>query len=575
MKRHAIYFALALAGAAFTLQAAPLPAMPDPSLPVSHFITQVNADKSITYRLFAPDARRVSIVTGATPDSFVSHDMTKAADGVWTWKSEPMKPNLYEYYFDVDGFRSVDTGSRYQKPQRQVNTSLILVPGSILDDREVAHGDLRTLTYHSKALNAERRLYVWTPPGYSGTGDPLPVLYFYHGFGDSGLSAIDQGRIPQIMDNLLAEGKIKPMLVVVPDTETDIPEAVAEDFPPQERRKTFYPLNAQAADKELMQDIIPLIDARFNVRKDADGRALAGLSQGGYQALVSGMNHLESFGWLATFSGVTTTTVPNAGVEAQLKQPDAINKQLRNFTVVVGEKDSVTEDYEEMSLVASHHVLGYITAPQRVNLAVTAGSTPKRMYEHLTAAVKGKAFYDRVHYYNFDEIPFRGQSREGVTISNLRQLFFTPAQIKEENIHKLTLDNAAQHDRQLEEAGGLDLMVLGLGADGHFCGNLPNTTRFHDQTVEVPIHGEMIALIANSEMGGDISAVPDSYVTMGPRSVMAAKNLLLIVSGAAKAHALKQVVEGPVSVQVPASVLKLHPSLVIIADKAAAAELQQ
>lgn len=83
----------------------------------------------------------------------------------------------------------------------------------------------------------------------------------------------------------------------------------------------------------------------------------------------------------------------------------------------------VTEDYEEMSLVASHHVLGYITAPRRVNLAVTAGSTPKRMYKHLTAAVKGKAFYDRVHYYNFDEIPFRGQSREGVTISNLRQLF--------------------------------------------------------------------------------------------------------------------------------------------------------
>lgn len=116
----------------------------------------------------------------------------------------------------------------------------------------------------------------------------------------------------------------------------------------------------------------------------------------------------------------------------------------------------------------------------------------------------------------------------------------------------------------------------GAGAGGRrpFCGNLPNTTRFHDQTVEVPIHGEMIALIANSEMGGDISAVPDSYVTMGPRSVMAAKNLLLIVSGAAKAHALKQVVEGPVSVQVPASVLKLHPSLVIIADKAAAAELQ-
>ncbi|MDS7905198.1 alpha/beta hydrolase-fold protein [Klebsiella pasteurii] len=342
MKRHAIYFALALAGAAFTAHAAPFPATPSAAIPVSQYITQVNGDKSITFRLFAPDAKRVSVVTGATPDTFVSHDMAKDEQGIWTWKSEALAPNLYEYYFDVDGFRSVDTGSRYQKPQRQVNTSLILVPGSILDDRAVAHGELRTLTYHSKALNSERRVYVWTPPGYTGTDEPLPVLYFYHGFGDSGLSAIDQGRIPQIMDNLLAEGKIKPMLVVVPDTETDIPEAVAENFPPQERRKTFYPLNAKAADKELMNDIIPLIDARFNVRKDADGRALAGLSQGGYQALVSGMNHLESFGWLATFSGVTTTTVPDAGVEALLNNPQAINKQLRNFTVVVGEKDAVT-----------------------------------------------------------------------------------------------------------------------------------------------------------------------------------------------------------------------------------------
>jgi len=91
-----------------------------------------------------------------------------------------------------------------------------------------------------------------------------------------------------------------------------------------------------------MDDIIPLVDGRFNVRNDAAGRAIAGLSQGGYQALVSSMNHLDSFGWLATFSGVTTTTVPDAGVTAQLKKPQAINAQLRNFTVVVGEKDSVT-----------------------------------------------------------------------------------------------------------------------------------------------------------------------------------------------------------------------------------------
>ncbi|ELY2741963.1 esterase [Cronobacter turicensis] len=321
---------------------APLPATPDPSVPVSHYITQVNPDKSITFRLFAPNAQRVAVVLGATADSQVSHEMRKEANGVWSWKSAPMAPDLHEYFYDIDGFRSIDTGNPYVKPQRQPNTSLILVPGSIIDDRAVPHGDLRTLTYHSGALKSERRVYVWTPPGYSRESEPLPVLYFYHGFGDTGLSAVTQGRIPQMMDNLLAEGKIKPMLVVIPDTETDIADAVPENFPPAERRKDFYPINARAADKELMNDIIPLIGQRFNVRQDAQGRALAGLSQGGYQALVSGMTHLQSFGWLASLSGVTTATVPNDDVTKQLSRADEVNSQLRNFTLVVGEKDSVT-----------------------------------------------------------------------------------------------------------------------------------------------------------------------------------------------------------------------------------------
>lgn len=269
--------------------AADMPASPAPTIPVKQYVTQVNTDNSVTFRYFAPGAKNVSVVVGVpVPDNI--HPMTKDEAGVWSWRTPVLKGNLYEYFFNVDGVRSIDTGTAMTKPQRQVNSSMILVPGSYLDTR----------------------------------------------------SAIDQGRIPQIMDNLLAEGKIKPMLVVIPDTETDAKGIIPEDFVPQERRKVFYPLNAKAADRELMNDIIPLISKRFNVRKDADGRALAGLSQGGYQALVSGMNHLESFGWLATFSGVTTTTVPDEGVAARLNEPAAINQQLRNFTVVVGDKDVVT-----------------------------------------------------------------------------------------------------------------------------------------------------------------------------------------------------------------------------------------
>ncbi|MEC5341205.1 alpha/beta hydrolase-fold protein [Brenneria populi] len=342
------YLSLIAAGvlAAISINAAALPAdfptSPAMNVPVKQYVTAVNADNSITFRLFAPTAKKVSVFTGATPESIASHAMTKDESGVWSFKTPALAPNLYEYFFSVDGFRTIDTGTAFTKPQRQVNTSLILVPGSILDVRQVPHGELRTLTYRSNALQSERQLYVWTPPGYSEASKPLPVLYFYHGFGDTGASAVAQGRIPQIMDNLLAEKKIEPMLVVIPDTETDVPGIVPEEYPPQERRKAFYPRNALAADRELIHDIIPEIGKRFNVRSDAAGRALAGLSQGGYQALVSGMTHLDHFGWLATFSGVTTETVPNAAVTAQLARPEQINRQLRDFTVVIGENDNVT-----------------------------------------------------------------------------------------------------------------------------------------------------------------------------------------------------------------------------------------
>lgn len=235
----------------------------------------------------------------------------------------------------------------------------------------------------------------------------------------------------------------------------------------------------------------------------------------------------------------------------------------------------VTKDYEEMSQVAAFHLLGYMTRPERVNLAITAGSTPKRMYEYLTEVIKGKPYYYQAWFYNFDEIPFRGRAGDGVTITNLRNLFFTPAGIKEEFIQKLTLENYRDHDRKLAAEGGLDLVLMGLGADGHFCGNLPNTTHFHDMTVEFPITGDLVDTVAHGELGGDYSRVPDSYVTMGPKSIMAAKNLMIIVSGEAKAQALKAVLEGPVSEQVPASVLQLHPSLIVIADRAAASKLER
>lgn len=313
------------------------PASPPADRPLKDFVTSVEKDGSITFRLFAPAAKAVSVALG-------SHDpmaMQQGDDGTWSVKTEVLKPDLYEYYFNIDGFRSIDTGTNAPKPQRQVNTSLILVPGSILDTRNVPHGDLRLVTLHSKALKSERQMYVYTPPGYTDSSKPLPVLYLYHGFGDTVGSWVAQGRAPQILDNLLAEKKIEPMIVVIPDTETDVPDAIAENTLGADLRKTFFPNNAIAADRELVEDLIPYMKKHYRVRDTGDGRAIAGLSQGGYQALVSGLSHLGTFGWVATFSGVSTTTVPNKAVDAALNEPAKINKALRNFTVTVGSKDQV------------------------------------------------------------------------------------------------------------------------------------------------------------------------------------------------------------------------------------------
>jgi enterochelin esterase family protein len=206
----------------------------------------------------------------------------------------------------------------------------------------VPHGELHTLTVHSATLNRERQITVWAPPGLTVDSAAVPVLYYYHGFSDTGLSAVIQGRVPQIMDNLLAEGKIVPMLVVMPDTETDRADITPEKYAPATRRDTFYPENAQAADQELVTEIMPLIARRYHIRQDAEGQALAGLSQGGYQALVSGFRHLDKFAWLGIFSGVTTETVPDFRVSAQLKKASVVNQRLKLLTLVAGEQDIVT-----------------------------------------------------------------------------------------------------------------------------------------------------------------------------------------------------------------------------------------
>lgn len=234
----------------------------------------------------------------------------------------------------------------------------------------------------------------------------------------------------------------------------------------------------------------------------------------------------------------------------------------------------IEENYEKMSRVAANVLLGQMYQNRRVNLAITAGSTPVKMYEYLVADVKDKPYFTNVHYYNFDEVPFKKRRGYGVTMSNLNRLFFQPAAIDTANIHVLDENNYQTQDARIAQAGGLDLILLGIGTDGHFCGNLPGTTTFEDLTSVVKQSAtKQMKDILLQEVGGDESECPDFYVTMGPKSVMQAKAIVLFATGKEKASIIKKAFFGPVTNDVPASLLQTHPNLTLILDQEAAQEI--
>jgi 6-phosphogluconolactonase/glucosamine-6-phosphate isomerase/deaminase len=227
---------------------------------------------------------------------------------------------------------------------------------------------------------------------------------------------------------------------------------------------------------------------------------------------------------------------------------------------------------DELSELTGEMLIGLMLSKQnRYNLSITAGNTPKGTYEYLIPRVKNNPAFDHVYYYNFDEVPSTDPNYIGITMDNLKKLYLDPAGISQDRIHHLKSQNYKEHDQKIADDGGLDAMLMGIGADSHYCGNVPNSTNFEDQTVRLDATGDLRKEIADEF--DDPALVPDHWVTMGPRSVMAVRKLILIALGADKAEAIWHLVKGPVDKKYPASFLKIHPDLTVILDEDAASKL--
>ena len=297
---------------------------------------EVAADHKVTFRIYAPRASEVA-VRGDWIDGYGSLPLQKNEKGVWWVTTEPLTPDFYSYSFTVDGVRTIDPKNALIKQGVNSLDNMLFVPGeeaAFEDNRMVPHGEIRTVWYQSSTLDMQRRMHVYTPPGYDGGKGKYPVFYLLHGGGDedSGWSTI--GRAGFILDNLLAANKAKPMLVVMPNGSLPRPA----DLQPQQAMAALQ----ERFTNELLKDIVPFVEKNFRVLTGRENRAIAGLSMGGGQTLRVLTSHPDQFAYVAVWSaGVNPQTAPDweSRNAAFFENPEKINKQVKVLKINVGEKD--------------------------------------------------------------------------------------------------------------------------------------------------------------------------------------------------------------------------------------------
>jgi enterochelin esterase-like enzyme len=261
---------------------------------------EVSADRRVTFRLRAPNAKEVLVTGGAIGRL----PMQKDDQGVWSATTEPLEPEIYDYSFSVDGLSIPDPRNPLIRTAFKAGVgTMVRVPGGMSwDPAEVPHGTVSHHFYHSAIVGDERDYYVYTPANYDPAKGPYPVLYLLHGLGDDAAGWLVMGSANVILDNLIAQGKAKPM-IMVNTLGYGAPEMVAGGGRGGMNGPGILEKNNEFFAKALVEEVMPQVEKGYRVTKDRTQRAIAGLSMGGAEALFTGLNHLDKFASIASFSG--------------------------------------------------------------------------------------------------------------------------------------------------------------------------------------------------------------------------------------------------------------------------------
>ena len=334
-----------------------------PPPPPAHVSPEVLPDLRVAFRIYAPKATTVT-VRGDWMETPAPLTLVKGADGLWEGTTEPLVADFYSYSFTVDGVRTLDPKNALIKQGIASVDNMFLVPGADAAFEATAgvpHGDIRAVWYSSSTLGGQRRMHVYTPPGYDGGTIRYPVLYLLHGGGDDDTGWSTIGRAGFIVDNLLASGKIRPLVVVMPNGSlprpANFPTTPPGAAPSAEARAAGLALQDRFV-SELMTDVVPFVERSFRVVARPDHRAIAGLSMGGGHTQRVLATHPESFGYVASWSaGVNPATTAffeeHSGV--LLKNPAKVNAAAKVLSLVVGDKDFTLAGTKNLDDILTRH----------------------------------------------------------------------------------------------------------------------------------------------------------------------------------------------------------------------------
>jgi enterochelin esterase-like enzyme len=314
------------------LRSASAPSVPAHASPYNFPRVQyprIEEDSRVTFHFKAPNAQKVQVSIANIP-----FDMVKGDDGVWTYTSAPQAPGYHNYWMIVDGAIVLDPATQaFIGYGHMCNGFEVPEPGvDFYDLKDVPHGNVLIKNYYSKTANEWRHVYIYTPPGYeTDTSVRYPVLYLQHGGGEDQRVWIEMGRTNLILDNLLAEGRVKPMIVVMETSAVGPPPVMPAPpapgaAPAAPRRGGFlgFAPGGGAYGKLMIDDLIPWVDSNFRTLSDKDHRAMAGLSMGGFMTRSVTMSNLERFAYIGLLSGGTDTAFrpgPGSPVPAGVSMP--------------------------------------------------------------------------------------------------------------------------------------------------------------------------------------------------------------------------------------------------------------